>query len=286
MRISSLLLKSNLPHTQELQLLEHITGKSKSYLLAHSEINLLNSQLREFNKLLSRLKNGEPLPYVIGTKYFYESKFIVNNKNLIPRNETELLVDLTIQEIKKIAKDTIKILEIGTGTGCIAISIAKFCNENLKDQKIEINAIDSNTESTNLARVNANNILTGKAKKYIKFLTITPLKLSKNTKYDIIVSNPPYIPTKDYLNLNSSVFNFEPREALDGGEDGLKIYREIFQYIAKQNNPHPILLLEIYEKKEFITNLRHTIQNTFPKSQISILNDLAGRQRFCKIVYC
>jgi len=166
-----------------------------------------------FNSLLSKRLKKEPISKIINRKYFWKNEFFVNNYVLDPRPETELI----IEEVKNCFKNTdqsLDILDIGTGSGCLAISLAR----EFKNSKIT--AIDV---SNNALEVAKKNVLDNNCENNIE------LKLEDYnniySKYDLIVSNPPYISDYDYENLDEEVKNFEPKLALQGGKDGLNFYR-------------------------------------------------------------
>lgn len=285
MKVSELI-NSQSPFNNDLFLiLEKISGKNKEFLLAHPNTLLTDIQINNFNNLKAKLNSGEPLSYIIGERYFYESKFKVDSHNLIPRNETEILVDLAFSEVKKIQSKNIKILEVGAGTGCISISLLKKISEELPEKNIKLDAIDINKNSIKLSKFNAKQILTLPQQKHIKFRTLSTPEIMRGSEYDIILSNPPYIPTKDYLELDPSVLNFEPRQALDGGEKGLDVYKEIMNSVKTNSKKSVTLLFEIYETEEFISGLKEMTREILPGSSIQIIKDLTGRNRFCSIQF-
>ncbi len=179
-----------------------------------------------FLLFLERRISGEPYAYIVGHKEFMKLDFIVNKTVLIPREDTECLVLEAIKEARK------NILDMCTGSGCIAISLAKY----IRDAKVD--AVDICKRALNVAKKNA--ILNGVN---VKFIQSDLFEKVENT-YDMIVSNPPYIKTKDMETLQKEVKN-EPKKALDGGKDGLSFYRKIAEEARKYLNDQGVLLFEI-----------------------------------------
>lgn len=226
------------------------------YLQYEQEIS--ENDLLVFNKLSDKyLYENIPVQYLIGYTYFYNLKFKVNPHVLIPRFETEILVDEILKRVSN--KETLDILDIGTGSGCIAISLKK----NLPLSKIE--GIDISKEAIDIATENSdlNNL------EVIFYQSDLFNNVSKNKKYDIIVSNPPYIPFDG--EVDQLVFNNEPHLALFAGENGLYFYREIIkqsQQFLKQNG---MLAFEIgYNQKDDLICL---IEKYLPNSSYEFIKD-------------
>ena len=207
--------------------------KKVNELLFVPSISAVDQQ--NIKKVLSRRIKGEPLDKIFGEKEFFGLKFIVNTSVLSPRYETEILVERVIEFAKQKKCD---ILDLCTGSGCIAVSIKKNVNANVFASDISESAIKVAKENSKLNGVNV---------KFVKSDLFNDLK--RNQKYDIIVSNPPYIPKSDIEKLDKEVKNYDPHLALDGGEDGLRFYREIikkgYEYLKKDG----ILLFEVGESQ-------------------------------------
>ena len=221
------LIEKNIPNPElDLRiLLKHALYKKKEVVLSNIKIDEID--ISHFNLLLSKRLNFEPISKIIKKKYFWKSKFFVNSNVLDPRPETELIVE----EVLNITNDKnkkLKILDIGTGSGCLAISIA----QELKNSKVT--AIDISDKAIDVARKNINlHNLRNKIK--LKSIELDKIK----NKFDIVVSNPPYLSENEYKNLNKQVINFEPKVAFLGGKDGLKFYKlfaSILGGIMKQNS--------------------------------------------------
>lgn len=220
--------------------LTYILGKSKSYVLMNQNLDLNSEQNQRLNDIINKRKDSYPLQYAIGEWEFYNIKLKVDERALIPRFETEIIVDYLIKS--PITKE--KILDIGTGTGAIALALAK----NIKNTLV----IGSDIEDKALSLACENKVLTG-----IKNVDFIKSDLFTNISgtYDLIVSNPPYIDKKDYESLEKELY-YEPKSALYGGEDGLDFYRKIISEASKYLNNQGHLVFEIgYNQKEILNNL-------------------------------
>ena len=175
-----------------------------SYHLGCSCLEIYSKKIDEINHILNdfeRILKNEPIQYIIGNVNFYGNTFICDNRALIPRPETEILVESVIQS-KIWSKEKISILEIGTGSGCISISLAKL------REKISIDSIDISLKALDLAK---ENYLINNVKEPINFIHTNFESFKTTTVYDIIISNPPYISLRDWNDLNPSVKKYEPK---------------------------------------------------------------------------
>jgi release factor glutamine methyltransferase len=195
-------------------LLSKSLNKPREEILINLEQNINKKVLADFNKYLLRRSKKEPIAYLLGEKEFWSKKFFVNKDTLIPRPETELLVDKLVTIFKK---KRITILDIGTGTGCIIISLL------IELKNSTGMAVDISREAIIIAKKNACKF---NLSERIKFLH-KPLKDLYGKKFDLIVSNPPYIESKDMKNLSEDIRRYEPRLALDGGNDGLDLIKKV-----------------------------------------------------------
>ncbi|MCU0645460.1 MAG: peptide chain release factor N(5)-glutamine methyltransferase [bacterium] len=203
-------------------LVGHVLKLSRVQLYLNFEKPVTAEELEQIRNLLKRRSNHEPLQYILEEAEFYSLKLKVNRSTLIPRPETEILVDTVIEQCKKnfAQEKTIEILDIGTGSGNIAIAVAKnFANS-------RITAIDIQHEALTIARQNAEY---HQLQDRINFIQqdIFDIKLSFPEKFDVIVSNPPYISREEFDSLHDDIKNFEPYIALDGGSDGLAFYHRL-----------------------------------------------------------
>ena len=220
--------------------LTYMLDESKSYILMNQNYELNNKQSQRLKDIINKRKDSYPLQYAIGEWEFYNLRLKVDERALIPRFETEIIVDYLINlPIKKE-----KILDIGTGTGAIALTLAK----NIKNSFV----IGSDIEEKALSLACENKIFTGIAN--VDFVK-SDLFENLEGKFDLIISNPPYINKKDYENLESELY-FEPKSALYGGKDGLDFYREIIKNAGEYLNDKAHLVFEIgYDQKEVLNTL-------------------------------
>ncbi|MDB4861131.1 peptide chain release factor N(5)-glutamine methyltransferase [Alphaproteobacteria bacterium] len=237
--ISSLekLKEKNIPNAEiDLRILLNYSKYSKNeIILSNFDLDQININL--FNKVLNRRLANEPISKIINKKNFWKDEFYVNEFVLDPRPETEGIVEESLKLIKN-KQSSINILDIGTGSGALAISLAReFINANIM-------AIDISEEAIKVANVNINN------KKLNNQIQLKKATIDNiNEKFDLIVSNPPYLTKKELENISYEIKNFEPYIALDGGEDGLNFYREFSRKIYELMNTKSYLILEIGEKQ-------------------------------------
>lgn len=217
-----------------------------------------------YRSSLEALKENKPIQYVIGNVNFYGLKFIVNKNVLIPRFETEELVEQVVEYTKDLNKDKIKILDLGCGSGAIGLTLKSI----LKDS--EVTLVDISKEALEVAKLNANNLNLD-----VTFIESDWFSNVKLEQYDIIVSNPPYIRTDE--EIEEIVKNNEPSLALYGGVDGLDCYRKILANIKPYLNNKFLIAFEIGEsQKEEI----YDIVNKYLKDiEITCKKDLYGRNR-------
>lgn len=220
--------------------LTYILDKSKSYILMNQNLELNNKQIERLKDIINKRENSYPLQYAIGEREFYNIRLKVDKRALIPRFETEIIVDYLIKSQMK--KDSI--LDIGTGSGAIAISLAK----NIENTFV----IGSDIEDNALSLAMENKEFTG-----IENVDFVKSDLFNNIKgkFDLIISNPPYINKKDYESLDKELY-FEPKSALYGGCDGLDFYRGIIKNSSKYLNNKGHLVFEIgYDQKNILNRL-------------------------------
>mgnify|MGYP005996726525 CR=1 FL=1 len=213
-------------------LLSKCLNTSREKILVSSEKKITKRVLADFYEYLTRRSKKEPIAYLLGEKEFWSKKFLVNKDTLIPRPETELLVEKLITIYKK---KRINILDIGTGTGCIIISLLS----ELKNSKGI--AVDISNKAILVAKKNAYKF---KSFDRIKFLNKCFDDLY-GKKFDLIVSNPPYLKRNDIKNLCDDIKKFEPRVALDGGNDGLDLIKKVIYKSKKILKINGTLALEI-----------------------------------------
>ena len=201
-------------------LLSKVLNKSREQILISLNQNMKNMEVFAFDNLIKRRLEKEPIAYIINEKEFWSKKFLVNKNTLIPRPETELLVENLIKNYKN---KNISLLDVGTGSGCIIISLlSELSNSNGV-------GIDISSSALKIAKKNA---LLHKVENKIRFYNKSIINLF-NCKFDLIVSNPPYIDTKNIKNLDDDIKKYEPLIALNGGNDGLDVIKKVI-YKAKE----------------------------------------------------
>ena len=246
---ASQLLKNNNIASHELDseiILSDIMGVKREFLIVNNHLSISKSIIEKYNLAIQRRIKREPIAYITGKKEFWSEDFVVNNATLVPRPETELLI---YKVIKFFENKRINILDIGTGSGCILLSILKELNFSRGT------GIDISAKAIQTAKINSKNLNLLNRSKF----KICDLNKYKIGMYDLIVSNPPYIPSKDIKNLSKEVINYEPKTALDGGLDGLDLIKKVIyksSHLLKRNG---LLAIEIgfNQYKRVSSILRH-----------------------------
>ncbi len=220
-------------------LLAHALGCKRIDLYVRSAELTTEEQRTAFKSQIKKRVEGCPVAYLVGQREFYHLNFDVNSSVLIPRPETEFLVVEVLRRIKD--KEAPRVLDIGTGSGCIALSVAH------QHKTAKITAIDVSAEALSMARKNA--AKHGLSER-VRFLESDLFAALSDEKFDVIVSNPPYISAAELPTLAKEVRDFEPRLALDGGPDGLAIYRRLIAEAPAHLEAGGYLLLEIGSTQE------------------------------------
>ena len=248
-------------------LLAHTLNVGRLYLYINPEQTISQEQVDDYNKLIERRTNHEPTAYILGHREFMDLDLIVNEDVLIPRPETEVLVESVIDHLND-NTGIIKIADIGTGSGAIAISLAK----SLSGAAVE--AVDISEKAINVARLNIGKYnLLGRITVHLGDL-LSPLN---GKKFNAIVSNPPYIPSRVIDTLQAEVKDYEPSTALDGGMDGLDFYRLLFRESPKFLIDGGFLAVEIgFDQAESVKKLAEA-EGQF--KDIEIIKDLSKNDR-------
>ena len=253
------------PRLEAELLLGYALGVSRTRLLTHPEHPVLVDQLALYTDLVRRRSAGYPLPYLTGRIEFYGLGFMVTPEVLIPRPETERLVDLAL------ARRPATVIDVGTGCGCIAISLAVRLPESA------VTAIELSSAALAVAQRNVE--MHGVAQRVR--LMVGDLLTPRPSPVDLIVSNPPYIPTGDCAMLPTSVRDHEPRLALDGGLDGLSVIRRLLAQAPAVLRPGGALLIEIgADQGQAALGLARSF---FPRAAARLHTDLASRDRVLEI---
>ena len=233
------------PLTLSLDLISHALKLDKVSILTNVNYVLTKSEVKILNNVYNRLKESEPIAYIIGNISFYKEQYKLSKDVLIPRPETELMVKVFIDSLDYRSRKPLQALEIGTGSGCISISTLN----NLPNPKnLHITALDSSVSALKIANNNAKKILNTNVQKYINFVKYDFHKYKSTAIYNYIVSNPPYISLSE-LKLLSTSLKYEPDEALTDFGDGLIFYRSIAKFSTTNLSNSGIIILEIHEEK-------------------------------------
>ena len=251
-------------------LIAHYLNLSKTKLISKSLRELNKNEINNIEKLINRRLKHEPIAYIINKKEFYGIDFYVDNSVLIPRAETEELIDLVRDYInKKKYEKNISIYDIGAGSGNISITLKKLFED---FENVDITAIEISDKAVEVIKKNEANIL----KEKINIINADALTFEPQKKFDIIVSNPPYVALKDKDNLQKDL-DFEPETALYSGYDGLDFYRNFFAVMDKYLKLGGAFFFEIgfNQGKELLN-----ICKSFNIKNAEIKKDLSGKDRF------
>jgi release factor glutamine methyltransferase len=239
---------------------------------------LTSEQQKILNHMESRLIAGEPLQYIVGFTEFMGLKIQVDHRVLIPRPETEIMVELALEYFKRKKQDRIKILDLGTGSGNIAIALAYFL------PYAHVTSVDVSSDALIVA---AKNAMVHKVRDRIDFIHMDMkdyLSIAQKSSqgFDFIISNPPYIKTNDLLSLPQDVQR-EPKPALDGGEDGLSFYRIIVKDALPLLSPEGICMMEMGDGQH--ADIQRILENEHQNFQIDFAADLAQTLRIAQICH-
>ena len=265
---------SDTPQLDAQVLMAHLINKPRTWVLAHPTSSLNIEQVDKLNALIQRLELGEPLPYVLGHWEFFGLDFDLTPEVLIPRPETELLTEHAIAWLQG-SPERRTVADIGTGSGCIAISFAAHIPD------VRILATDISLPALKVARHNA---LKHEVARQIDFVQCDLLphhidSLSTDRHFDMICANLPYIPTRELYNL--PVYGHEPTLALDGGPDGLDPFRKLFKLVPEWMASGGRILLEIEATRGVaVLSLAY---DAFVSASIHLHQDLTGCDRLLEI---
>ncbi|MGB6986033.1 MAG: peptide chain release factor N(5)-glutamine methyltransferase [Candidatus Aquilonibacter sp.] len=248
-------------------LLAFVTGKSPAYLRAHANEPLESEVVARFHKLAARRQGGEPLAYIIGTAGFYRREFVVDARVLIPRPETEHLVEEAIAFLR--SREQPRVLDVGTGSGAIALTIAA------EVPQARVDAVDASPEALVVAIENRHRL--GLLDRQVAFYLGDLLEPVARKHYDAIVANLPYVPDGE----GDAALRFEPAIALYGGADGLDFYRRFFERVPPMLNPGGLLLAE--GAPPVAEGLFALAQAAFPQAAVTLEQDYGDRERFVKV---
>jgi release factor glutamine methyltransferase len=253
-------------------LLAHAVSKERTKLYSESEIPLTLAQRKLFQDLLARRASKEPVAYLTGQREFYGLPLIINRHVLIPRPETETLVEHALEAIKQSGFGRVRVLDVGTGSGAIALAIAKNA------KKAKVSAVDISTDALDAARLNAKRL---KLNQCISFMR-SDLLSQVNGPFDLITANLPYLTLDQIRELPGDIRDYEPNVALSGGPDGLHVYEKLMRQLPSVTTPTSRILCEIGPNLK--SGFSHLVQQLLGNSvRLSYHPDLAGRTRVAQI---
>ncbi|WP_066059987.1 peptide chain release factor N(5)-glutamine methyltransferase [Robertmurraya korlensis] len=250
-------------------LLRHYMNKSRSSLLASLHDVVEDDMWKSFVESVKKHGEGIPIQYMMGYEEFYGRRFSVNQEVLIPRPETEELVYGSLERIKRLfGEDSVSLVDIGTGSGAIAITMK------LERPTLDVTATDIADTSLAVARKNANQL-----RAEVEFLQgdlLLPF-IESGTKFDIVLSNPPYIPVGDEKGMSVVVTEHEPHRALFAGEDGLDLYRRFMNELPHVVKDKALVGFEIGAgQSEAVSGM---LKEAFPNSLVQVVYDINGKDR-------
>lgn len=255
-------------------LLAHAIGKPKEYLLTHPETNVSKIQAEAYETLIQRRSNNEPVAYLLGYKDFYGRSFLVDRHVLIPRPETETLIESALEELKGIDPERITVLDIGTGSGAIALTLAAEL------PGCRAIGIDKSQEAVTVAQKNAKHLELQDRVSFKVFDIGIPGKVSplqNGFDYLVMTANLPYLTFMSWEHVAPSIRDYEPIMAFVSGSDGLNHYRALMRRL-KEWELTPNLALFEADPPQFFP-LAKIVQSRFPEHRLRIQLDLAGNDR-------
>ena len=274
--IVALAKNSESPRTDAQLLLGFVAGKEKEWVLAHGEAFLSKAQSEKFDALCAERAKGVPMAYILGFSGFYGREFAVNDKVLVPRPETEHLVDEALAYVKDrvgqlMPKQFVTVLDVGVGSGAIAVTIAAEVAQAF------VEGTDIAMAALKIAEHNAKRFNVVQRCKFFHGDLATPLL---ERSYDVVIANLPYIPSAD-LPKPPEAAGFEPKGALDGGPDGLDHYRRFMPQARRLVKPGGLLLLEA--APPVMDGLTVVVHEAFRMADITLGEDYGGRLRYVKV---
>jgi len=261
-------------------LLAHTLGVSRTWLYAHPERKLLPEEIATFESLVVRRAQHEPVAYLVGRKSFYGLDFIVDRRVLIPRPETEVLVEQAIEALSWFdarngdanVERRLRVADVGTGCGAIAVTLAVQC------PKVHVYAIDISQDALDVAAQNVWRYGVSEQVTLLQGDLLAPL----SEPVELIIANLPYVPETDWTTLAPDIRQYEPRLALDGGPDGLTVIDRLLAQAPSWLLPQGVILLEIgHDQGEAV---RRMALHHFPWARVDVIRDYADLDRIVRIV--
>ena len=246
-------------------MLAHVIGENRAHVIVHPERMLTSEQVEQYEKLVARRADGEPIAYILGSRAFYDREFIVTPAVLIPRPETEHLLEMALDFVKE-GHSPVTVVDVGTGSGALAITLAANAPQ------ATVHAIDISPDALAIAKLNAQenevDII------FHQGNLLQPL-IDQEIRVDLVMANLPYIASEEVPIL--AVSKHEPRLALDGGPDGLDLIRELMKQVPLSVNSGGLILLEIGAEQGAETRL--LVEEMQMNYTIAIHKDYAGHDR-------
>ncbi|HEX3672599.1 MAG TPA: peptide chain release factor N(5)-glutamine methyltransferase [Candidatus Cybelea sp.] len=255
------------PRADAALLLARALDRPRDWLIAHGDAEVSEENERRFRSLCERRRSGVPVAYLTGSAWFYGREFVVNDSVLVPRPETEHLID----EALRFVCGAMRVLDVGTGSGAIACTI-------VAETKARVDATDASPAAIATAVENARRL---KVEDRCTFYLGDLVEPVRGNRYDIVIANLPYVPTDD-LPRPPEPASFEPPVALDGGADGLELYERLLPSLPSLINEGGMILLECAPPT--IRKLTHIARATFPSFVVEEGKDYAGLPRYVKVV--
>jgi release factor glutamine methyltransferase len=249
-------------------ILAHVLGHDRAWLFAHHDYALSAKEAEQYADLVARRANAEPVAYLVGRREFYGLELAVDRRVLIPRPETELLVDAVLDHIELRQNPAVTVVDVGTGSGAIALAVATNC------PTARVYAVDVSRDALAVATANVERLDTRRQVTLLEGDLLTPLPEC----VDIIAANLPYIALREYFGLIADVRDYEPRLALEAGPHGLDVITRLLQQVPSHANPGAAIFLEIGQgQSEAVMNLVRTL---LPQArQVTIRQDYHGLDR-------
>lgn len=265
-------------------ILAHVLSVDRVELYTHPSIALLPSELKVYKTLMERRSNHEPVAYIIGHKEFYGLDFVVNRHTLIPRPETEIIVEETLRIGRTKIQKSLYVVDVGTGSGCIIVALAKILNPSSRSKAHHFFATDIFSQALKMAKLNAERHGFSQKILFRKDNLLKPilahLEKAMSQSQLLITANLPYLPTAELRRATKEV-HYEPRQALDGGKDGLMYYRHLFEQLkswrGRQKFASITVLAEIDPHQ--VDEFRILAKSFFRTTRFPIRKDLAGLDR-------
>ena len=254
-------------------LLAHAVSKERTKLYADAKLPLTESQKKLYQDLLARRASKEPVAYLVGQREFYNITVQTNRHVLIPRPETETLVELALDRIKSMGLRKVRVLDVGTGSGAIALSIAKNA------RRAKITATDISNEALDMARHNAKRLRLGQAVRFKR----SDLLSQVAGDFDLVLANLPYLTTQQIRELPGDIREYEPGLALSGGPDGLHVYEKLLRQLSVLQPGPTRVLCEIGPNLK--SGFSHLVKTSLgPSLEVAYHKDMSGRIRVAEFV--